>query len=87
MKININDASIKHTIVTFPDNDNLVFTLGIPFVGVHIESSNNTTDYADYVEIWYDEYSYILAIRGLGDFYNNKFTWYSEIKKAIIFYI
>lgn len=78
------DASIKHIIVTFPDNDNLAFTLGIPFAGVHMESSDNETDYADYVEIWRDEYgTYLIAIRGLGDYYNNnKFTWYSEIKKS-----
>ena len=83
------DASIKTTVVTFPINDNLIFTLGIPFAGVHIEDSDSETDYADYVEIWRDEYgSYLIAIRGLGDYTgNNKFTWYSEIKKAIIFYI
>lgn len=45
-----------------------------------MESSDNETDYADYVEIWRDEYgAYLIAIRGLGDYYNNNFTWHSEI--------
>lgn len=85
---NKSDASIKHTIVTFPENDNLTFTLGIPFAGVHIEESGNLTDYADFIEIWYNDYgSYVIAIRGLGSNFNNDFHWHSDIKKAIIFYI
>lgn len=84
---NESDASIKQTIVNLGKHNSIIFNLGIPIAGVHIESNTNgSTDYDDFVEIWYNENNkiYYIGIRGLSE---NKYYHKSDVSTAIIFYI
>lgn len=85
---NINDASIIYNIeLTLPKSSKQAFYLGIPIVGLYIESKvTGKTEQAEYVDIWYDEDDscYYIDIRG---FPNNSLTMHSSIRRLIVFYL